>query len=383
MSTRILVSGIGALAGLLAFGLAGTALAFHDGGVAHCDRCHSMHSSTHANLLVAQDQSSTCLACHEGAGSPTSYHVMSGDASVWSPGGDFFWLTQSYSNTVDGTVETSDPDRMGHNIIAGDQSLIVDQTNTTAPMGTYPSGQLGCHSCHDPHGQVNGGTANGGLPVSVSGSYGEVPPAGTVAGNYRLLGDAAYGRATAPVAVIDPRSASDGPGLNGAYGEIDTHHVAYGQNMSEWCGSCHPDALTGTKHPAENGENLNGEANNYNGYVATGDFTGSNLTSYLALVPFELQTDDKAVLLARSTSTEGPDASSNVMCLSCHRAHASAFNYILRWDITNAFLVQSLPNAANLAAMGALPNSAYYGRVIATDFGDYQRSLCNKCHVKD
>ncbi len=40
-----MVPGIAALAAILTLGLAGTATAFHGGGVAHCDGCHSMHNS--------------------------------------------------------------------------------------------------------------------------------------------------------------------------------------------------------------------------------------------------------------------------------------------------------------------------------------------------
>ena len=384
---RPAVPGIAALAGFLALGLAGTAFAFHDGGVAHCDGCHSMHNSPdnpiegspNATLLRGTDASSTCLNCHAGTGSATSEYVLTADATAWSPGGDFFWLTQSYSKAVDGGVITSDPDNMGHNIVATDFGLTVDATNTTAPGGTYAAADLGCASCHDPHGQVNGGAT---APISVSGSYGAEPPAGSIAGNYRLLGDAVYGLAAAPYAVIS----ATGP--NGEYGEVDDHHVAYGSNMSEWCASCHGDYISDSqKHPAENGQHMNGETDNYNEYVATGDLTGIVDTSYLALVPFEIGIGgsdvDTAALLLRSESTVGPDSSSNVMCLSCHRAHASAFNNISRWDTETALLVDSLPGATELAAMGAVPDSAYYGRVIGTEFGNYQRSLCNKCHIKD
>jgi hypothetical protein len=71
------------------------------------------------------------------------------------------------------------------------------------------------------------------------------------------------------------------------------------------------------------------------------------------------------------------------MCLTCHRAHASAFNNITRWDMEHEFLAEGWPTAANLVAMGAVANADYYGRDVATDFGEYQRSLCNKCHVQD
>jgi len=199
-----IVQTIAVLAGLLTLAWAGNALAFHEGGVAHCDGCHSMHNSPenpvegtpNSQLLKGSDASSTCLNCHAGSG---SYHILSADASNWSPGGDFFWLTQSYTNSNWSGSITSDPDNMGHNIIASDYGLTVDGTNATAPGGTYPSTSLSCASCHNPHGQVAGGTAGGSLPISVSGSYGAVPVAGTIAGNYRLLGDTGYGlrRATA------------------------------------------------------------------------------------------------------------------------------------------------------------------------------------------
>jgi len=367
------------LAGLVMLGWAGGALAFHGGGVAHCDGCHSMHNSPenpvsgtpNSTLLKGSDPSSTCLNCHAGSG---SYHILSTDASNWSPGGDFFWLTQSYTNSNWSGAVTSDPDNMGHNVIATDYGLTQDGTNSVAPGGTYSSGNLGCNSCHNPHGQVNGGTANGSLPISVSGSYGATPAAGTIAGNYRLLGDSQYESftANAPIAVT------------ASFGETDTSHPAYGQGMAEWCANCHGTYINDShKHPSGNGEYLNGQASNYNSYVKTGDFTGVQATSFTALVQFERQETDKATLLAAVTSTVGPDNTDNVMCLTCHRAHASAFNNITRWDMEHELLAEGWPTAANLVSMGAVANADYYGRDIATDFGDYQRSLCNKCHVQD
>jgi hypothetical protein len=390
-NNRALMLGIAVLAGILTFGL-GTASAFHAGGVAHCDGCHSMHNSPdnpvsgtpNTNLLIGTDPSSTCLNCHEGAGDPSSYHTKSLDATVWSPGGDFFWLTTSYTyNPGWGgptNDQTSDPDNTGHNVIAVDFGLTQDGTNAVAPGGTYSSADLGCDSCHDPHGRIGGGTAGGSLPISVSGSYGDVPAAGTIAGNYRLLGDVGYnGLAAAPIAVIQ---SAGFPSLK--YDESDTHHVAYGEGMSEWCASCHGDYINDNhKHPSGNGEHLNGQATTYNSYVATGDYTGIQATAFLALVPFERGETDTAALAAESVSTAGPDGTDNVMCLSCHRAHASAFNNATRWDMETEFISHSHPNAANLVDMGAVPDSPYYGRDMVADFGEYQRSLCNKCHVKD
>ena len=68
------------------------------------------------------------------------------------------------------------------------------------------------------------------------------------------------------------------------------------------------------------------------------------------------------------------------MCLTCHRAHASAFRSIGRWDLSASHLADSHPGSE---AGGAEARNSYYGRDIAAEFGPYQRSLCNKCHVQD
>jgi hypothetical protein len=69
------------------------------------------------------------------------------------------------------------------------------------------------------------------------------------------------------------------------------------------------------------------------------------------------------------TSTEGPSATSRVMCLTCHRAHATSAPNAGRWD----FNVTLLDEDGHESGSYALPNP-YDGN---------QRSLCNKCHSKD
>ncbi|MBA4369398.1 MAG: cytochrome C, partial [Desulfobacterium sp.] len=122
-------------------------------------------------------------------------------------------------------------------------------------------------------------------------------------------------------------------------------------------------------------------ANNYNAYVSTGTLTGTQATSYLALVPFERGTNNPTTL--STTTTAGPSGTSNVMCLTCHRAHASAFPNAGRWDFTATFLASSHPLATDGGVTGNDVLNSYYGRNITTDFGAYQRSLCNKCHLQD
>ena len=112
----------------------GDAYAFHSGGVAECEGCHSMHNSfeNKANvtgmsqfssgpyLLKANDQSGTCLNCHNSADTgPTGYHIST-DASKlgpglppveMTPGGDFAWLKKTYNFFVRGSPSKDDGDR--------------------------------------------------------------------------------------------------------------------------------------------------------------------------------------------------------------------------------------------------------------------------------
>ncbi len=324
--------------------------------------------------MKGSDASSTCLNCHS-ATNGDSYHSLSSVGNGTSQGGDFFWMTSAAAYDYarwggDTTGATSDPDNHGHNVIAADFGMAVDATNTTAPGGIMPSNTLGCTSCHDPHGQIDGGTANGALPISGSGSYGGTAPAGATLGNFRLLGDAGYKLITADA----PTAVSK----NGSFGQSYGVATDYGTGMASWCLSCHPLYNATNMHPVDDVVPAV-----YNSYVKTGDYTGTVATSYDMLVPFERG----AAATLDPNSTVGSDGNSTVSCISCHRAHSSAFENALRWDSTHEFLADSgVLNelSTTVLAGGAVP---YFRNGVAIDvvaeYGEYQRSLCNKCHVKD
>jgi hypothetical protein len=261
-------------------------------------------------------------------------------------------------------------------VVSADYGLTADGDNSLAPGGSFPAASLSCVSCHDPHGQLMG-TGNGGALIVESGSYMGNEGDDSVRGNYRLLGGRGYGGAgtsfsnDAPVAIAP----SD-------WRETDDNHVDYGSGMSEWCVNCHggmEGSVTG-KHPAgANAVFSNWTAKAYGAYLGSGNFSGSADGSYLALVPFERGFSDTKRL--NPASTEGPEpGTANVMCLSCHRAHASPFQSIGRWDMTVTFLADSHPGGV---AGGADAENAYYGRTIASESDSHQRSLCNKCHAQD
>jgi len=361
--------------------------AFHNGGVGACEGCHTIHNSkdglplgrTSSALILASDPSSVCLNCHSGIGSFSSHHVSSPDGSALTPGGDFYWLRKTFTWAGGSSPGASH----GHNIVARDHGFSADPSRNTAPWGSYPSASLSCTSCHDPH----GGATPESLAVSGSGSYGEAASAGTIRGNYRLLAGIGYngGDASLNFTFSNPAPTARQNSLR-PFGETDTSHVDYGANMSEWCANCHTDILnrehrnsdSNFGHPVGNGERLEDYVNTYNRYVRTGDMSGSSATAYLALVPFERGLTDVSQL--DPTGTQGPDNNSNIMCLTCHRAHASAFKFAGRWDFTAELVVNSHPAPTDSGVTGSDVLYSYYGRDMPIEFGTGQRILCEKCH---
>lgn len=331
-------------------------------------------------LIKGSDPSSICLNCHSGAGGTYQSTVSSHDGSALTPGGDFYWLTKNFS----WTGGNSPGERHGHNIIAADFGFVQDSFYIQSPGGTYQSVYLSCTSCHDPHGKVNSGSAVTGRPISGSGSYGTNPDFGSIRGNYRLLGDASYSGGShiqgfsfsypAPIAAQNPLA---------PYAETDNSHVDYGSGMSEWCANCHAGYLinehSAFQHPAGNNAKLEAAmVQNYITYIKTGDLSGNTATAYLQFAPFERGTTDPSQLNPKSS--QGPDTNSNVMCLTCHRAHASAFRAIGRWDFDATFLADSHPANGDVGVTGNDVLFSYYNRGIADEFGTGQLAFCEKCH---
>jgi hypothetical protein len=413
-SIRIfMIIGAAVLAG---FALSGNGLAFHDGGVAHCDGCHTMHNSldnavnttdgsgaqgigVSTMLLKSANATDVCLNCHFDHDMEGTYHVMSDNGMDLSPGGDFYWMTRTFSWTAHGDPFESRAEDHGHNVISDEHGISADVTNTTAPGGTFSADSLACTSCHDPHGTKT--VKNG--AISESGSYGAQrdDAAGTDVGNFRLLGDDGYNPHQGPITFSEPppkaRAASF---FAGPYVESPTKHTDYGVGMSEWCGNCHGDFMAESslalKHPADNEAHLPASyITNYNTYVKSGDMSSGSwlaLGPYESLVPAERGISDTAVLDSSSPAGLGDlGGTPNVMCLSCHRAHASAFQNATRWDATVEFIIDSHPNGNTVAADGPEPDGSsiqekefsYYNRDMTAEFGEFQRSLCNKCHAKD
>lgn len=413
------------VAALVTVGMSGVAFAFHNGGVAACESCHTMHNSKDGavmsrvtnsvvtnNLVVGQagafllqgtDQSSTCLNCH-GVNEPVgkSYHVLSLAQTVpteRTPGGDFAWLRKG--------------SKKGHSIVAADYGLTAETTKAgnVAPGSDtvgYPVASLNCASCHDPHGKYRklstGGFGVSGEAIAGSGSYGVDPTNGEAVGSYRLLGGMNYlpkSMAAFPTLAFseNPMSAA-APNTYNATEATNEVVVNYGDSsVGMWCQQCHPKmhmaGLAINVHPNDQAVGAT-IAGLYNAYVKTGLSDGSAGSGYTSLVPVAYDNINQNSQLAGHFTTGAQIASSDrVMCLSCHRAHASGFDYMLRFPIVEVMTTEDAgqptywaggTKAATVSTVSGLTvaelQAALYDRP-ATKFAIEQRTLCNKCHAKD
>jgi hypothetical protein len=399
---------------LATFGLYGTSYAFHNGGVGYCEGCHTMHNSEGGAaigtgsgltqyqagpyLLQGPDVSSTCLNCHEGITGTESYFISTTGVTTTSgtypgnydkAGGDFSWLRMG--------TDTAASQNRGHNIVSLTYSYNADTVRTVAPGGIYDSNVLGCSGCHNPHGttrRLNDGTqTNGGAPIISSGSHGEIPTGTDAVGAYRLLGGASYSPVADNGAVTftaDPPYAAAAATPGFSQGDM----VAYGTGMSEWCANCHDgiyengfvSGTAGHRHPASSTANAQlptDIVNNYNTYLGSGITGGAPATAkYNRLVPTEEGGTDVATLETHAASTANTlvSTSNNVMCLSCHRAHASGFANMGRFSFTNELTNET----GGWEAVDGISDTIYIADAYNSNiFGDAQRTLCNKCHAQD
>ena len=376
--------------------------AFHEGGEGYCEGCHTIVSSQDSQdssatgssgtvsprlILKGSDPSSTCLLCHAKRGE--AYSVLTNDGSAFNPGGDYYWLQKTFSWTIQGISYQSRADSHGHNIVALDYGLNSDGRVSHAQGGTYPAAAMGCTSCHDPHAKTTGKAGSQGT-TPVTSAYGEEPSTKTPPGTFRLLGGVGYEGGQLASGVTFRYAAPIAEASSFGWIETDSNHTAYGSGMSEWCANCHGNFLNGNvgpqkkSHPSGNNAKITSKyANNYNSYISTGELSGGQASVYLALVPFEVGTTSAALLDPSSSSGPGYSGSANVMCLTCHRAHASAFQSMGRWDFGATLMADSHPQAGDGGASGTDALNSYYGRNMSAEFGENQRQLCNKCHLKD
>jgi predicted CXXCH cytochrome family protein len=337
------------VAGLLLVLFATPALAFHELGVATCDGCHTVHNSQDGapmspdspfgsgSLLRFSSATDVCLECHAAANG-----AVMGDDPLNPPkergGGNFvFLLEDNINDRVVGNPPPIGGNHAGHNVTSVAWGISVDHDHNVSPGGSFPSAQLSCTSCHDPHGNENFRMLRGQGPTNLT-SFAFVNPAPEATGLNLLMGQ-----------------------------ETQTNHTAYLQGWAAWCANCHgyyhEQNNQGFDHPAEH--ELEQEiADSYNQYNGPDDPTGGSFTT--AYVP-DVPVEDPAMT---TSTTSGATANSRVTCITCHRAHATSAPASTRWDPK----VEFLDTDGMASASYPLPNP----------YADpSQRALCVKCHYAE
>ena len=329
----------------LVLATAGSVFAFHDQGAGSCGGCHVTHNSVDGQpvvtadgewLLRAESPSDLCLTCHaENLGSVFGTDPLSPPPEKGA-GNFVFLLEDNLNDSPDGRSEPIPGDAAGHNLFAPGHGLMPDARFAQSPGGTFPAGQLGCTSCHDPHGNAN----------------------------FRML------HADGPImeglfTFISPAPLADGLAIEFET-ESRSNHSAYQAGMSAWCGNCHGrdyherNRSSEFEHPADR-PMAAGSRKKYDDYEGDENpYGGAAATSYLPEVPFEEMTNTVS-------STRGPGSGARVMCLSCHRAHASSSPAAGRWD----FRVARLQEDGVVSGSYAMPNPYP---------SPNQGPLCQKCH---
>lgn len=305
-----------------------------------CNLCHVMHASQLNVAGTARDTllTSNCIGCHNDADHSVAPSVYNAGLVNDLAGGNFAYLDAGGAG-----------DRSGHNPIEvgntedtvayqaappGWAAGFADDNGTqVASTGTWVggnklkcAGDMGCHGTHD---ETDSLTAmNGAHHNNATGAV----AATSVGSSFRFLNR------------ILGYEDADREATNG----LDDHNVYYGvdrvadtatdkQTMSYLCAQCHgifhsndaTPATDGTsddtgfgtdpwiRHPVDFDMPLTGM---YAGYDA-----------YIPEVPVASSTKP---VPAPNVHNENAADQRIVMCLSCHRAHASAFTSSLRWDPT-------------------------------------------------
>ncbi|MBI5342473.1 MAG: hypothetical protein HZB63_04025 [Deltaproteobacteria bacterium] len=374
-----------------------------------CGDCHVLHNSEDgaapatgsgaagpsAKLLKKPSVTDLCLQCHLSP-SNVAYKapavMTSGGTTpdgVSLPAGDFYW-------------SSADP-RKGHNPGktrgAQSSSISSDPVITVSPGGNFSTGDFDCISCHDPHDRFGDSVAawrqlkrriNGivhtGNETAAKGveSYGgsEGP---TTAGYEPILSNS-----RGDIQGTSYRNKrKDGQDLEGAdlfKAEGDDNKNVYRGGFTSFCSVCHGDFHGGGESQrSDNGKTRSGGAwirhpanismdtpggkygiAAYTAAVANSQGNNPNPAGYDWKYPL-VKADADFSVKSRAFSSNDPATAAGtdrIGCLTCHKAHASQYSNMTRWD----------PRAHSFIPAGGKDFTG------AASVGDNPAYGCGKCH---
>ncbi len=314
-----------------------------------CVNCHTMHNSqagvSMAYTVSLTDGSHTatstpnqgllitdCVGCHQGTNSSGSVpYILDVNGPIYGDsgteggtttlaGGNFYWVS-------------SGQERKGHNV-AGlseiDSVLGLTPPGSPTPLSSQLtcSGTTGCHgdqAISNPTLAIYGGHHKNDQTIWKNGT--------SVATSYRFLdgiqglGDSDY--------EFQPLAGQH----NKYYGRNRLTETANAEGtISQHCATCHGDFHNGSgniavgllssgvwlRHPTDFDMSAATSSSEYSAYNMG---SGTNNT-YSVIAP--LATESQSTTIQSTVFSETNDAV--VMCLSCHRAHGTPHDALLRWD---------------------------------------------------
>jgi hypothetical protein len=337
-------------------------------------------------------------------------------AGISMPAGDFYWSNRYPKRGHNPAFTKNSMTVATSKMMAADTVL-----GSTPPGGSIADGEWSCHSCHGMHSRFSGTyTAWRQIKRKVNGivQSGCTDTVGTVDGNgycdtavattlagYEAIKSNSRGHFNGGTGedLIYKVTRKDGNPNEGAdlfADESDTNKNVYRGGFSSFCATCHGDFHGGN---GETRGTANGKTNISNSWMrhptnvkmnetavvmsGSTSTTGSKygISTYTKAITNQqgnnpnpvgydwkyplIQPDlDFAVKSTEASATVGTTAlgDSRISCLTCHKAHASQFENMTRWDT----------NAHSFIASGATDFTG------ATSIGDNPAYGCGKCHQK-
>jgi hypothetical protein len=280
-------------------------------------------SSPNAHLLVRANKTDLCLACHASNYSIGSEYAPDvNGAATDTPGGDF-----------DSAITTASK---GHNPYHATGGVISQDStfSTNIPPGSSTAlWEWSCLSCHTPHKDTSatGDTAAYAYRLlrkklkgpGSSGTYTDVSSALTLGDSDKVTPLATSS------ANVDAEAATKHNVYRVTTNESDTN------GLGAWCAGCH-----GNFHGASNTKSgsdwIRHPTNELIGSSMATNF-GNLVVSGKAFIPMETtRTSGSFTTTTDLSATAADGAKDQVFCLSCHKAHATAYANATRWDCTAA-----------------------------------------------
>ncbi len=326
-----------------------------------CSNCHTMHNSQDGNPMNFDNSTtpnqkllrSNCLGCHA-QGTPSNIvdgvpQVLHSNATDLA-GGNFGYIL--------GTKGSGADDTKGHNVI--DLGNLED-TLTVSPGARHTgleSDELTCAGKSGCHGERGGGVSG---IASMSGSHHQnagpkLNTADEISNSYRFL-MGVKGYENNGTDAWENRNASNhneyfGANIPMSSTSCDRCHYTTGGGviavkpanftMSGFCATCH-----WYFHSLDSGGDGIGDDTTSPFIRHPTDVILPNSGEYTPYTNYSVVTPVARTTVPDAMSSTVVPGSDVVMCLTCHRAHATDYYKMLRWDYKNATLSTAISGCSN------------------------------------